>query len=136
MQLGTRRWDTLASFYERDPSRQQSDESAFGDDWRAEDAGSHDWRVTYLHNTHELVARRAQDDLASGPVLLLGEFPTPAIADAALDGWDKLEARTLEWAARRAQIGQAVDRALAALGPEAARGPHAARRFARVGPTG
>jgi hypothetical protein len=120
MAIGIRCWETLAAFYDKDPSRRKSNKSRFGDDWREEaqrlDAS---WQVAFVHNTHELVAKRAVhgrlDDLDTGPVVLLGTFPTPALADAALDGWDRLEPRTLEWAARRAEIGQVVYSVLAAL---------------------
>jgi hypothetical protein len=120
MVFGIRCWETLAAFYDRDPSRQKSCKSRFGDDWR-EEAQRHgtSWQVAFVHNTHELVAKRAvagqPDDLDTGPVVLLGTFPTPALAVAALDGWDQLEPRTLEWAARRAEIGQVVYSVLVAL---------------------
>jgi hypothetical protein len=75
-------WPTLAQFYAADARRSGPREVEFGGAWVGTDREA-PWRVVWVEATGELFAVQ----LPSGPVELLGAFPSRAVVEVALRGW-------------------------------------------------
>ncbi len=75
-------WPSLAQFYAADVRRSGPREVEFGGGWIGADREP-PWRVVWVEATGELFAVQAP----SGPVELLGRFPTRATVEVALRGW-------------------------------------------------
>jgi len=75
-------WPTLAQFYADDVRRSGPREVEFGGAWVGTNREP-PWRVVWVEATGELFAVQ----LPTGPVELLGAFPSRAAVEVALRGW-------------------------------------------------
>lgn len=94
----------VRDFYAEDPRRQESPETAFGDEWRAAEDPTALYAVHWIEQTHEIYTFRQPQ-----PPFLTGFDPRLAMTFTLPLNDDALRVELLGWAEARQAIEAALD---------------------------